>query len=287
MKNISYIILIAALFFSFDGNAKKLKNTSKPKLKFAFMTDVHLRFGNEYNCSKGFQKALDAAKKNNVEFIIFGGDCLDMNEHKTPLERADSLFGAFKSFLDKTPIKTYTAIGNHDRFFNPENGYAEGDELFKKYFKETYYTFEQKGIRFFVLNTVQSGNKPGYHVGEKQMEWLQSQLQNISVETPIVVVTHVPFYSIAEGGFTNHGDVLRAFGRHNLKLVLQGHIHLYEEIYARNIRYISAGAVSSGWWEGTYRGTEEGFLQVEVDNDNNFTWNYVDFKWIGKNVVFK
>ncbi|MDR0560681.1 MAG: metallophosphoesterase [Prevotellaceae bacterium] len=287
-RNIICAVAIALCFY-FTGKAHKVKKQDNVKLRFAYMTDVHLKYNNVGNCFAGFQQALDTAQKRNVEFIVFGGDCLDMNEYGTSLERADSLYVSFKSFLDKTPVKTYPAIGNHDRFFNNEKGYNEGDELFKKYFKESYYTFEHKGIRFFVLNSVQAGESgsAGYHVGTQQMKWLHDCLQTVSPETPIVAVTHVPVYSISEGGFTNGKELLKAFENHNLKLVLQGHIHLYEEIYSQKIWYVSAGAVSSGWWEGTYQGTEEGFLVVDIDSENNFKWNYVDFGWVVKEPRFK
>jgi DNA repair exonuclease SbcCD nuclease subunit len=279
IKNIIYIIAIA-LFFSFDGNAQKAKGKAKAKskMRFAFMTDVHLRYNNTGNCFAGFQQALDTALKRNVDFIVFGGDCVHMDGYVT-FGYADTLFVTFKKFLDKMPVKTYPAIGNHDVYYNPEKGYKEGDELFKEYLKDSYYTFEQKGVRFFVLNSVQPGEKPGYNVGKKQMEWIQSQLQNVSAETPIVIVTHVPVYSISEGGFANSDEVLKAFEKHNLQLVLQGHIHLYEEIYSQKIWYVSAGSICSGWWDAIYQGTEEGFLIVDVYTDNNFTWNYVDYGW--------
>ena len=64
----------------------------------------------------------------------------------------------------------YPTIGNHDRYWDTTNGFADGDELFKKYFKESYYTFEREGIRFFILNSVQSGGETGYVVGEEQIK---------------------------------------------------------------------------------------------------------------------
>jgi DNA repair exonuclease SbcCD nuclease subunit len=286
----SLICIIALAFcFSLTGKAQKARKADNVKFRFAYMTDVHLKYNNADNCFAGFQQALDTAKKRNVDFIVFGGDCLDMNEYGTSLGRADSMYASFKSFLDKTPIKTWPAIGNHDRFFKDSEGYKDGDELFRKYFTDSYYTFEHKGVRFFVLNSVQSGEPgtKGYHVGTEQMKWLQGCLQTVSPETPIVAVTHIPVYSVSDEGFTNSKELLKAFEGHNLKLVLQGHIHLHEEIYSRKVWYVSGGAVCSGWWEGVYQGTEEGFLVVDVDSENNFGWKYVDYGWVVKNPRYK
>ena len=64
----------------------------------------------------------------------------------------------------------------------------------------------------------------------------------------------------------------------NLKLVLQGHQHLYEEIKTLGVQFVTAGAVSANWWGGNYHGTEEGYLLVKIDGDK-FTHEYVDYGW--------
>ena len=45
-------------------------------------------------------------------------------------------------------------------------------------------------------------------------------------------------------------------------MVLQGHQHLDEKIYAKGTWFITGGAVSASWWGGAFHGTEEGFLLV-------------------------
>ena len=302
--------IFGILFFMCFLFLESCTRETDAKLRFAFMTDIHLNYNNEGDCFSGLRKALDTVQKYNIDFIMLGGDCVDVDGLGGNFDRADSMYAALKNMLDKHPAKIYPAIGNHDRFFDTARGYKEGDELFKKFFQESYYTFEQKGVRFFVLNSVQIEDESAYageqqmewlqnsspqrfevpyYVGKQQMEWLQNNLKNISAETPIVVITHVPVYSIyypvVEGKYVfvdiiaNYQQLLKAFDNHNLKLVLQGHQHLYEEIYSRGVQYITGGAVSAGWWYGAFWETEEGFLIVDVDRNNNFTWNYVDYGW--------
>jgi len=64
-------------------------------------------------------------------------------------------------------------------------------------------------------------------------------------------------------------------------LVLQGHMHLYEEIKVKGVQFITAGAVSASWWGGVYHGTEEGYLLLHMDGDN-FHWEYLDYGWEAK-----
>jgi hypothetical protein len=68
------------------------------------------------------------------------------------------------------------------------------------------------------------------------------------------------------------------FENYNLKLVLQGHQHLYEEIKVKDVQFITGGAVSASWWGGPYYGTEEGFLLLKF-SDDDFSWQYVDYGW--------
>jgi predicted phosphodiesterase len=76
----------------------------------------------------------------------------------------------------------------------------------------------------------------------------------------------------------NSRDVLDLFSGHNLKLVLQGHLHIVEEAYIDGIRFITGGAVCAKWWEGPRQGMEEGYVLVHVTGEE-IDWEYVDYGW--------
>jgi 3',5'-cyclic AMP phosphodiesterase CpdA len=284
------LFLLFSVFFSCTQQKQERK-----KLRFVFATDIHLNKANSRDRLNGFIQALDSIKASKIDFVIFGGDLVDISGITNSLNRqqADSMYTVFKQTVDKTGLTCYPTIGNHDRYFDENEGYIEGDELFKAYFKESYYTFEKEGVRFFILNSVQYDEKrDGFLIGEKQMEWLRKELSAISSSVPIVVSTHVPVYSIyypvVDGVYVfrdiiaNYKELLKTFEEHNLKLVLQGHQHVYEEIFSQDVQYITAGAVCAKWWDGKFHGTKEGFQIVEVDENNNFSWKYAGFGWIPK-----
>ena len=77
---------------------------------------------------------------------------------------------------------------------------------------------------------------------------------------------------------TNSKELLDLFRDHNLKLVLQGHLHSCEDIAVRGTHFITGGAVSGGWWKGAHRGFEEGFLMVHVTG-NEIETEYIDYGW--------
>jgi 3',5'-cyclic AMP phosphodiesterase CpdA len=257
-------------------------NDKKDHFSFAFFTDIHLNKKNN-GCFTAFDKAIQNAKRNKVDFIVTGGDNLDIDILGDDAVTANVLFQKFKEVITKSDIPFYPTIGNHDRFWGvSKNDQLYNEGLFEKYLGRTYYSFKHKGWHFIILNTSNSV------VDDEQMKWLETDLQSIDSKTPIVVSVHVPFLSVyyptLKGKYTdtdtfsNFKEIWNMFEDKNLKLVLQGHMHLYEEIKVKNVQFITAGAVSASWWGGTYHGTEEGFLKVNV-NGNDFDWEYIDYGW--------
>lgn len=277
-----------AVFSISSAAGSKVQPPAQEELTFAFLTDVHLSIANEGDGVSGLKQALERVKKTPAEFVVFGGDLVDVSGMAKDLskEQADSLYTVFKQTVGQSGIPYFPAIGNHDRYFDAEKGYTVGDEVFEAHFDtKSYYTFEKKGVRFFVLNSVQDG----LCLGKEEMAWLKKELRHIPLATPIVVVQHVPVYSlyspVVSGKFVpwdvicNYREELEVFREHNLMLVLQGHQHLYEEIFVQNVQYITAGAVCASWWEGAFHGTEEGFLLVRIRQPDAPEWEYVDYGW--------
>ena len=66
---------------------------------------------------------------------------------------------------------------------------------------------------------------------------------------------------------------------YDLRLVLQGHQHIHEELLERDHWFVTAGAVCANWWNGPLVDTQEGYIVVHVDTENQITWEYIDYKW--------
>jgi UDP-2,3-diacylglucosamine pyrophosphatase LpxH/endonuclease/exonuclease/phosphatase (EEP) superfamily protein YafD len=262
------------------------------KWTFAFLTDVHLNKANTYNRYNGFKHALTRAKGSGAEFLVFGGDLVDVHiGDQLSRKEADSMYLVFRQAVEETKMPWYATIGNHDRYFDAANGCPNGDEMFNAHLGgRSFYTFEQQGVCFFVLNSVQRTDGGDLCIGAEQLEWIRRELVRVSLATPIVLIQHVPVYSLyypaVETKFSpwdvvcNFREELNLFREHNLKLVLQGHQHIHEEILMRDVQFITGGAVCANWWEGAFHGTEEGFLLVHAREDGEFEWEYVDMGWL-------
>lgn len=285
MKYLPILFLFVFTFVCAKANPPQ-PNSQNSSFSFAFFTDLHLNNGNN-NCFQGFDKAVNNAKTKGVDFIMTGGDNVDIDGMKSA-QPAHELYQKYALKIDNAGIPFYPTIGNHDRFWAVEdNDPLYNGGLFEKYLHESYYSFDHKGWHFIVLNTAQTCDD-NYCVGEEQKKWLASDLAKVDKQTPIVVSAHVPFLSVyypalrgeytSTDTFSNFKEIWDMFEGKNLKLVLQGHMHLYEEIKVKGVQFITAGAVSASWWGGPYHGTEEGYLKVDI-NGNNFDWEYVDYEW--------
>ena len=281
---------------------KKSQAPAANSFTFTFLTDIHVQ--PEKNAMQGLQQAIDSVNKINSDFVITGGDLI-MDALGQRYSRADSLYNIYTGMIKGFKMPVYNTMGNHEIWgwykesgadtTNPEFG----KKMFEKRIGPLYQAFEHKDWKFFLLNSVQKNGTGGYMgtIDTLQRAWIREELSRTPADIPIVISTHIPFITTEAqifGGslkpnsawetIANSKEVLALFKNHNLKLVLQGHLHFYEYMYVFGTTYITGGSVAASWWEGPYYGTEEGFLVVKV-NGEKFSWEYKDYGWNVKKVM--
>lgn len=289
-------VLLSLLSFSLIVNSC-VNNAEQEieKFSFAFITDIHVK--PELKATEGFRKAIADVNEQKPDFVITGGDLI-MDALAVTYERADSLYDIYTGEILAFEMPVYNTMGNHEVFGiykksntspdHPEYGY----KMYEKRIGETYYSFDYKGWHFIVLNSIQFEDYKYYgKIDKKQMEWIKIDLLDVDPKTPIVITTHIPFITVYTqylfGEYApdykglvveNTRDVLDLFAGHNLKLVLQGHLHYLEYIELYGTTFMTGGAVSARWWKGPNHDTEEGYIMLYVEGDD-FTWEYVDYGW--------
>jgi len=298
MKRFSLLFLLITSFVLTNCAFRPVPNTQNDKFSFVFMTDIHVQ--PELKAGEGFKQAIDSINSIKPNFVITGGDLI-MDALGVGFLRADSLFNLYDSLAKHIESPLYNTIGNHDVFgLYKKSGVDTSDknygkEIFKKRLGNgnAYSSFDHKGWHFMLLDAIGFTEDRTYfgNIDSLQMEWIKSDLAKVDKKTPIVISTHIPFISagmqVLEGGnaaFSSGGTVgnshkvLELFKDHNLRIVLQGHLHIVEEIIVKNVHFITAGAVSAKWWQGLRQGFAEGYAVFEVDG-NNFSWKYKTYGW--------
>jgi len=121
---------------------------------------------------------------------------------------------------------------------------------------------------------------------------LKDDLDKTGTERPVCVALHLPlvtsYIQIHRDNMTappkfavvNNGTkVIKLLSDYNVKLILQGHLHIVEEIKYKKTSYITGGILSGAKWEApSWLGHPNGFVVVDVKGDE-FSWKFQTYKW--------
>jgi hypothetical protein len=187
---------------------------------FVQMSDCHWGFEGPPNPdAKGtLRKAVAAVNglDQQPDFIFFTGDLTHTTDD--PKERRRRL-AEFRDIVGELKVKNVRFMpGEHDASLDWGKAYQE-------FFGQTHYTFDHKGVHFIVLDNV---SDPAAMIGDDQLQWLASDLKQLSPEARIVVFTHRPLFDLypqwdwATRDGANAVELLLA---HKHVTVFYGHIH--------------------------------------------------------------
>jgi len=198
-------------------------------------------------------------------------------------------------------MPVHAAIGNHDLFGISPKADVPGThtEFGKKMFANrigqgrTYRSFDFRDWHFVILDSIFVTPASSYEgrIDDEQFAWLQQDLRVVGNKCPVVLVTHIPFFSIfpaLQNGSTqavsasiviaNSKQVLDFCADYNIKLLLQGHLHVVEDHRYKGSQFITSGAVCGNWWKGVRMGHPEGFAVYTIQGDQ-IEWSYRTYGW--------
>ncbi len=290
----------AATISSRDVMAAAAKTSAA--FRFAYLTDPHIQ--PERGAADGMNMCIAAinALTPRPDFVLTGGDLI-MDALDVGADRIRQQWRLVDECFKHLELPAHHAIGNHDvGGWSAKSIVMPGDADYgKKVFSDrygqgrTYRSFDHSGWHFIILDSI--GQDPvtrdyrGW-VDDEQLAWLKADLETTGRLTPIVVLTHIPFYSIwhqhllgpqtlpgAKGLIGNAHLFRKLFDGYQLKLVLSGHGHIVERIQLGSVTHIQGGAVSGMWWKGPVHGMPEGYSVIECRTDGTFDFDYRAYGW--------
>ncbi len=202
----------------------KIAASAKNALTFVQISDTHIGFHKEANPDVLGSLRRAIADINNLPqapaFVVHTGDVSHLSK---PEE-----FGQAKEVLQEIHVdRVHTIPGEHDALDDGLNGYLKFFDHDGK--GRTWYSFDQGGVHFIGLSNVlnfKMGRLAA--LGDEQLAWLKSDLAHVSHSTPVVVLAHIPMWTVYEQWGWGTADsaealaLLRPFGS---VTVLNGHIH--------------------------------------------------------------
>jgi len=279
MNRRQFLSLSALTCLGAGGNASARAGLDPRDLRdfdIVVMTDVHIEKGG-LAVSK-FRRTLAEINALHPAFVWDLGDM--------------SLYpNAGQAYLDcvrQLQMPLHACPGNHDIALND----THARRLFQECFGPAYYSFDFGGVHFLSLdsNTVvqrQGQNTIDACLDPPEMAWLKADLAATPAQTPILCGIHIPIVSTyierrGGGAFPKDFPIAPQFdrsradmlidilGRHNVKLVLQGHAHENERITVQGMEFVTSISVCGSWWrsgQGFERGVDDvprGYRVLEV-----------------------
>jgi 3',5'-cyclic-AMP phosphodiesterase len=208
------------------------------KLRIGFIADVHQDV--MHDGVDRLQKFVTEMNRERVDMIMNLGDfCI-------PHERNNEFLITWNAFSGAK----YHVLGNHDT----DGGYKREQAVEYLGMPARYYSFDQQGVHFIVLD----GNDPdgktkGYQqfVAEDQLQWLADDLAKTKL--PVVVQIHQPL-DCYEKSVKNAAqvrkileDANRAAGFAQVIGVFAGHQHLDYVKTCQGIPYVQVNSASYVW----------------------------------------
>jgi 3',5'-cyclic-AMP phosphodiesterase len=277
----------------------------KEDLLVAFLSDVHVK--PDETAEAGMRKAFRHINslKQIPHFIINGGDAI-MDAMAADKQKTQAQWDVWNRVLNaENRLPVYHVIGNHDAWgWQVKDETIKSDPLYNKGWAVKqhgmpgrYYSFEQKGWKFLVLDSAHENNG-GYisKIDEEQYAWLEQELKKTPQDQHICVASHIPIVSFCAAMFFDdplpNGDwklsrallhtdarkLTQLFAQYkNIRCCLSGHIHLQDVVEYKGIRYFCNGAVSGNWWKGAFKGFEPAYAIFKFFKDGSVEREMVQY----------
>jgi len=192
---------------------------------FVQISDSHIGFAKEANPDTAGTLRAALAKIDAMavrpDLVVHTGDVTHLAK---PAEF--ELAAQILSELKAAPIRFIP--GEHD-VLDDTPGALYRERFAKGTLGDGWYSFDQAGVHFVALVNVVDLQAGGFgKIGDAQLAWLADDLKARGSSTPVVVLAHMPLWTVAEDWGWGTSDAERALTllrRFGSVTVLNGHIH--------------------------------------------------------------
>ena len=208
-------------------------------LTFVQISDTHLGFKGEANpdVPGTVRRAVETinALPTRPAFVVHTGDITHLSK---PQEFDDAA-----QLLNEIKVDRIHYIpGEHDMLDDGPDGYLKRYGAGKK--GNGWFSFDQGGVHVIGLINVVDFKPKGLGVlGDEQLEWLEKDVADLSASTPVIVLAHMPMWSIYPEwgwGTDDAGRALAYLKKFGSVTVLNGHIHQIVQKVEGNVAFHTA-----------------------------------------------
>lgn len=203
-----------------------------------------------------------------------------------------SLYESLNRTIATVGLPWYNTVGNHDMNYDAADD-ATSTDTFRRVFGPTYYAFDYARVHFIVLdNVMYHGSKVGgYHgeIGEKQLEFVKSDLAQVPKDKLVVLAMHIPLVDVR-----NRQDLFRLIEDRPRTLSLSAHTHVAAHYFLTKKdgwmgraahHHINHGTVCGSWWEGAP--DERGIPHATMSDGGPNGYSIVEFDKADYKLAFR
>jgi len=231
---------------------------------FTFMqiSDTHIGFKAPINPDPGgtLKEALARVGAAKPAMLVHTGDV----SHLTKPEE----FEMAAAIMKDAKIETHYVPGEHDTIND------NGKSFFERFGHDKrteggWYSFDQGGVHFIGLVNVVNLRPGGLgYLGPDQINWLAADLKGKSASTPIVVLAHMPLWTVSANwgwGTDDAAPAMEQLKRFGSVTVLNGHIHQVIQKVEGSVSLRTAYSTAFPQAAPDTPGAGPGPLKVEAD----------------------
>jgi len=220
-----------------EASAAEVKQNG---LTFVQISDSHIGFHLPPNPDPGatLSEAIEKIKAMPAQpaFLVHTGDISHLSKDQ---------------IIKSANKQVFYIPGEHD-VADADNGKAYLERYGKNTHGKGWYSFDTAGVHFIGLINVFEF-QPGFKsaglakIGDEQLEWLEKDVKGLSASTPIVLMAHLPLWTIYEQWGWGTQDAGRALGhvkRFGSVTVLNGHIHQIIQKVEGNVTFHTADSTA-------------------------------------------
>jgi 3',5'-cyclic-AMP phosphodiesterase len=208
-------------------------------LTFVQISDTHLGFKGEANpdVPGTVRRAVEMinALPTRPAFVVHTGDITHLSK---PQEFDDAA-----QLLNEIKVdRVHYIPGEHDMLDDGPAGYLKRYGAGKQ--GNGWFSFDHGGVHVVGLINVVDFKPKGLGVlGDEQLEWLEKDVANLPASTPVIVLAHMPLWSVYPEWGWGTDDAGRALGylkKFGSVTVLNGHIHQIVQKVEGNVAFHTA-----------------------------------------------
>ena len=268
----------------------KITVENKPCFEAVWLTDVHARLDREPYYSQRIALALESINSKPYDYVFDTGDALQgltVPAAGTHIQQL-ALYDKLKKGLKK-PL--FNILGNHDVYGTASATAAADLGMPARYYYKDF-PGNWRMIFLYSMGGLDSPSEP-YSLGPTQLAWLtaliadskdkfvciQTHVPIISVSSPVWRYYNAPTNPIGNVWFTgrSHVDVYPLLElcrlNPNIKLVLTGHEHSYDDCLMFGTRFLCGGSLGAFYWnpENHWYYQYAGYNRLKFFPDGTFT----------------